>query len=160
MDAVHHDLRIRETRFFKFMASPGIARPMVPVHNDIVDGKTSFAEPLKSRKYFTLSAVAVAALPVSHSPARHHRSLAGQMAIGPYDLVRIITCYKIPVKLRRNFAIPNLFPFFFIGKRTPGAEPAERCRTIRLPADVYVHRPVFLQIELESADIGNENRAP
>ena len=106
MNRINHSLRIRETLRIKFMSSPVILPPVTPVHYDVVDRDVPLAESLKSLDHFGRSLVAFAALPVTHSPFRHDRSLACESTITADHLIHIVACYEVPVHLLGHFAPP------------------------------------------------------
>ena len=106
MDGVYHCLRIRETCRIELVSAPVFLSPVAPVHHDIIDRNIPLTEALESLDHLGRCLVAFTALPVSHSPFRHDRSLSRQRPVSADDLVHAVTRDEIPVHLLCHLAPP------------------------------------------------------
>ena len=106
MDGIYHRLRIRESCRIELMASPRILFPMAPVHHDIINREIPLAETCQSIDHFCRSLVTLTALPVSHCPFRHDRSLSCKGSVSADDFICIFTGDKIPVHLLGHLTPP------------------------------------------------------
>ena len=88
------------------MASPCILLPVTPVHHDIVYRYVSLSEALQRLDHLGRCLIPLAALPVSHGPFRHYRSLSCKGTVSADDLVHIIAGDEVPVHLFCHLAPP------------------------------------------------------
>ena len=113
MNRIDHRFRVRETGLVKFVASPRVLRPMVPVEHDVVDRNPALTETLQRTEHLCLRIVFFTTLPISHRPLRHNLRLAGQRAVTADDIIHIIARHKIIVQLPGHFAPPRLLAQLF-----------------------------------------------
>ena len=139
MDGVHHCLRIREPLPVKLVASPGVLLPMEPVYYNVV--KRNLPAPVLGHcgKHLFLGIVFLTALPETHCPLRHYRSLARKSTAAVNDLIRIVTCNEIIV----NFLLHLTPPAHF--------RPGLRCNRSECPERAVGHIPVRLPLNPQRA---------
>ena len=92
-----HGLGIGEPRLVEPVGAPLGVFPVAPVHDDVVERQLALAVLLDHAYDLLGGLVALAALPESIGPARHHHRGAGQVAIARDHLVQIIPAHEIVV---------------------------------------------------------------
>ena len=160
MDRVYHCLRIRETFRIELVSTPVILSPMAPVHHDIIDRNIPLTETLESLDHLGRCLVALTALPVSHSPFRHDRSLSCQCPVSADDLVHILTGYEIPVHLLCHLAPPLMLSLLCRINDIINAESAVRHPAVRLPLHLYRSLDASLEMNCELVCIRIPRRTP
>ena len=103
MHAIEHSLRIRVTALLKFMATPRIEWPVVPVLYDIIYRNMQVAELLQIALDILTALIAFTALPETKCPLRVHRSLTCQGAITRNYLIEILASNEVVIHIRRHF---------------------------------------------------------
>ena len=101
---VEHLLRIRIARSLKFVTSPLILGPVVPVLYNIIDRNMTLAELSKGALDLILSLVTLTTLPEAKYPLWIERSLTSECAIARDDLVEILACDEVVVHILGHLA--------------------------------------------------------
>ena len=139
VNGINHLLWLRIADWIKFMATPCIFFPVIPILYDIINRNLPLAELLQRISHLILSMVMLPTLPESHRPLRHNWRLARQGAITTDYLIHILACDKVIVDLWIHLAPPRLFCLLFLWHRIVRTETKACCVTIRIPLDTDWH---------------------
>ena len=102
MHVIEHLLWIRVAVRVKLMAPPLVILPVLPVLDDVVHRDIPAPQFGKRADKIILRAVALAALPESESPLRHHLSLSGEGPVAGDHLIHVASGDVVVVQLRTH----------------------------------------------------------
>ena len=133
MHAIEHSLRIRVTALLKFMATPRIEWPVVPVLYDIIYRNMQVAELLQIALDILTALIALTALPETKCPLRIHRSFTSKSAITRNNLIKIFASNEVVIHIRRHLAPDAQLLLLLLRTRSSYTKTTVGYITIRLP---------------------------
>ena len=160
MDGVNHALGISEAKGVEGKCAPRVWAPVVPVHDDVVDRQLAITEALEGIENLALTLIALAALPEAEKPLRHDLRLAGEGAIALDNLITVVACDEVVVKLLHHLAPETEFGLLLGKDGSQGTKSAIGFTTIGGPFETELVALASLHTNGELAGIGVPGCAP